>query len=98
MSSDLVPKQPWEFEGQISDIYDFFLDLGPLAKVDERWFHGQIGFWTELLAHPNRDAWWQARDPEHPDFAQRTGVSGSVEPYRCAAQGGLHAVTIGATN
>ena len=42
--------------------------------------------------------WWQARDPEHPDFAQRTGVSGSLEPYRCEAQGGLHAVTIGATN
>ena len=42
--------------------------------------------------------WWQARDPEHPDFAQRTGVSGSLEPYRCEAQGDLHAVTIGATN
>jgi putative CocE/NonD family hydrolase len=58
-----VPKVSSEFEGQIGDVYDFFLELGPLAQVNARWFQSKIPFWNEILAHPNRDAWWQARDP-----------------------------------
>ena len=30
--------------------------------------------------------WWQAEDPQHPDFAQRTGWNGAIEPISCAAE------------
>lgn len=54
---------PWvsEFEGL--DGYDFFLNLGPLANANKRFFHDKIAFWNDLMAHPNRDGFWKARDP-----------------------------------
>ena len=30
--------------------------------------------------------WWQAADPAHPAFAQRTGGRGDLERYTCEAQ------------
>ena len=30
--------------------------------------------------------WWQAADPSHPAFAQRTGGRGDLERYTCEAQ------------
>ncbi len=30
--------------------------------------------------------WWQAADPAHPAFAQRTGGRGDLERYSCEAQ------------
>ncbi|MEE4382684.1 MAG: CocE/NonD family hydrolase, partial [Pseudomonadales bacterium] len=44
------------------DGYQFFLDLGPLKNVNEEWFHGGRPFWNELVAHPNYDDFWQARN------------------------------------
>jgi len=40
------------------DIYDFYLDLGPLANADKRHFHGKMPTWNDFVAHPNRDAFW----------------------------------------
>ena len=56
-------KIPWDFEPDVADVYDFFQQLGPIKNADARYLHGTIAFWNDLLAHPNRDAWWQARDP-----------------------------------
>jgi hypothetical protein len=50
------------FEHGTRDGYQFFLDLGPLANADLRHFQGTIPYWNELLEHPDRDAYWQARD------------------------------------
>ncbi len=44
------------------DGYDFFLRLGPVANSDTALFHRSIPAWTEFLAHPNYDAFWQARN------------------------------------
>lgn len=44
------------------DGYRFFLDIGPLSNVNARYFKGQIGFWNEMMEHPNYDAFWQARN------------------------------------
>lgn len=56
-------KIPWDFEPDVADVYDFFLQLGPIKNANTKYLHNTIAFWDELLAHPNRDAWWQARDP-----------------------------------
>jgi len=52
----------FRFQHGTPDGYDFFLRLGPLSKVDERYFHGEIRFWNDLVAHPNYDAFWEARN------------------------------------
>jgi hypothetical protein len=44
------------------DGYDFFLRMGPLGNSDTVLFKGAIPVWTEFLAHPNYDNFWQARN------------------------------------
>jgi len=43
------------------DGYDFFLRLGPVGN-SLALFNGKVPIWEEFLAHPNYDAWWQARN------------------------------------
>jgi len=50
------------FEHGTQDGYAFFLELGPLANGDLRHFQGTIPYWNELLAHPDYDEYWQARN------------------------------------
>jgi uncharacterized protein len=56
-------KKKWGFEHDVADIYDFFLAMGPLSNANTKYLENGIPFWNEVLAHPNRDAWWKARDP-----------------------------------
>jgi hypothetical protein len=44
------------------DGFAFFQRLGALSHVDERWFRAEIEFWNQLVAHPDYDAFWQARN------------------------------------
>lgn len=47
-----------------SDNYKFYLETGALknfAKI----MGDSIKFWNDLYAHPNYDAWWQARNPRN---------------------------------
>ena len=55
-------KSPGRFKPDTPDGYEFFLRLGPLPNVDERYFHGTIKFWEDLVAHPNYDEFWEARN------------------------------------
>ncbi|PAP76445.1 CocE/NonD family hydrolase [Rubrivirga marina] len=45
------------------DGYDWYLDLGPLSTVNDRFFDGQNDLWQEILTHDTYDAYWQARTP-----------------------------------
>jgi uncharacterized protein len=58
-----VRKVPWTVDYESGDAYEFFLELGTVANANERHLHGEIKFWNDLLAHPNRDDFWIARDP-----------------------------------
>ncbi len=60
--SGLTSEWPDGFEHGTPDGFQFFLDLGPLANADARWFKGAIPYWNELLEHANYDAFWQARN------------------------------------
>jgi len=53
---------PEHLEMGTSDAYDFFLDLGPLANANERFFHHEIPFWDQVAAHPNYDELWRSRN------------------------------------
>ena len=56
-------KGKWESLHEGEDVYDFFLALGPVANANTKWLKNDIPFWNDVLAHPNRDEWWKARDP-----------------------------------
>jgi len=44
------------------DGYSFFLGLGPLSNVNEKYFKQDVPFWTEMTQHGVYDEFWQARD------------------------------------
>ena len=46
-----------------NDGYAFYQRLGPLKNVNPQLFHNQVKHWNDLVAHPNYDAFWQARNP-----------------------------------
>jgi len=45
------------------DSYDFYLRAGALRNFAVKYEMGKIPFWNDLMAHPNYDAWWKARNP-----------------------------------
>ena len=53
---------PKGFEYGTPDGYKFFLELGPLKNVNEKYFKDSIKFWNDLISHPNYDKFWQARN------------------------------------
>lgn len=43
------------------DAYQYFLDLGPLSNLPAR-FTDKVAFWDDLVAHPDYDDFWKARN------------------------------------
>ncbi len=41
------------------DTYEWYLALGPLSNVNEKYFHGKIPTWNDYIKHPNYDDFWQ---------------------------------------
>jgi putative CocE/NonD family hydrolase len=50
------------FDHGTPDGYKFFLEMGPLANADAKYFKGEIAFWNEVMNHPNYDDFWQSRN------------------------------------
>ncbi len=48
-----------EFPFPQFDLYDWYLKLGSLKNVNEKYFHGKIPTWNNFVSHPNYDAFWQ---------------------------------------
>lgn len=44
------------------DGYRFFLEMGPLVNINEKYFKNQIAFWNEFAKHPNYDEFWKGRN------------------------------------
>ena len=42
------------------NLYDFLLELGPVARVDELYFKGRVPMWTQMMAHGTYDDYWKA--------------------------------------
>ena len=41
------------------DLYDWYLKLGSLKNVNDKYFHDKIPTWNNFVTHPNYDAFWQ---------------------------------------
>lgn len=47
---------------EYADQYEFFLRLGSLANVNERYFHHRYPLWDELVGHLTMDDYWRSRE------------------------------------
>jgi len=45
------------------DLYQWYLDLGPLPNVNNVYFHNKIPAWDEFISHPNYDDFWHDKAP-----------------------------------
>jgi hypothetical protein len=52
-------KENASFRFDSYDTYEWYLRLGPLSAVNERYLLGKIPTWNDYVAHPNYDAFWQ---------------------------------------
>jgi putative CocE/NonD family hydrolase len=52
-------KENFHFQFDRFDTFEWYLTLGPLREIDNRYFHGGRPTWTAFVEHPNYDAYWQ---------------------------------------
>jgi putative CocE/NonD family hydrolase len=45
------------------DLYDWYLNLGSLKNVNEKYFHNKIPTWNNFVKHPDYDSFWQKNSP-----------------------------------
>ena len=58
----LTTKWPKAIQHPSPDAYSFFLKLGSLKNINEKYFHHKIAFWDSTVAHPNYDYYWKAKN------------------------------------
>src|SRR4051812_34947463 len=52
-------KEQTQFAFGDTDTYDWYLRLGSLARVNEKYLNGKIPSWNDFANHPNYDEFWQ---------------------------------------
>jgi len=45
------------------DLFEWYLKLGSLKNVNEKYFHNKIPTWNNFVKHPNYDSFWQKNSP-----------------------------------
>ncbi len=45
------------------DLFNWYLKLGSLKNVNEKYFHGEIPTWNHFTEHPAYDSFWQQNSP-----------------------------------
>ncbi len=58
----LTRKRLNNFDYPVDDNYQFFMDIGPVKNVTEKYFGDTIQFWPGLMSHPDYDDFWKARN------------------------------------
>ena len=58
----LPPKTFERFDYGTEDGYDFYMDMGPLANAEKRYFKGDNPLWDDQVAHDTYDHYWKIRD------------------------------------
>ena len=58
-------KEDADFPFDQYDTYDWYLKLGPLSNVNEKYFHNKIPTWNDFVKHPNYDDFWQKQSLQY---------------------------------
>jgi putative CocE/NonD family hydrolase len=45
-----------------NDSYEFYMRLGPLHNINDKYLKGEISFWNEMTQRDTKDDWWKARN------------------------------------
>jgi len=59
-----VPTTSWNSRivDLTGDAYDYFLNIGPIKNVNERYFNHSISFWNDFVQHGTYDDFWKSRN------------------------------------
>lgn len=49
----------FDFPFPAYDLYDWYLNLGPLKNVNEKYFHDSVPTWNNFVNHPDYDKYWK---------------------------------------
>src|SRR3954468_19294477 len=47
------------FAFETYDTYSWYLNLGPLSNINDRYLFGKIPYWNAIVEHPDYDAFWK---------------------------------------
>jgi putative CocE/NonD family hydrolase len=47
------------FQFETYDTYEWYLSLGPLSTVNDKYLHGSVPYWNFMVDHPDRDDAWK---------------------------------------
>jgi putative CocE/NonD family hydrolase len=47
------------FEFETYDTYQWYLDLGPVSNINDKYLHGSIPYWNSNIEHPDYDEFWK---------------------------------------
>ncbi len=51
--------QNTHFDFNLYDTYDWYLKAGPLTNLNDRYLHGKIPYWNDVMQHPDYDDFWK---------------------------------------
>jgi uncharacterized protein len=57
-------KENYKFQFDRADTFEWYLNLGPLGRVNELYFRPQRPTWNDFVNHPNYDAFWKRQSLE----------------------------------
>ena len=47
------------FDFETYDTYQWYLDLGPVSNLNDKYLHGSIPYWNSNIEHPDYDDFWK---------------------------------------
>ncbi|MGH9494575.1 MAG: CocE/NonD family hydrolase, partial [Candidatus Sulfotelmatobacter sp.] len=47
------------FDFETYDAYEWYLSLGPLSNINDKYLHGSIPYWNSSVEHPDYDEFWK---------------------------------------
>ena len=60
-----------EFPFPQFDLFDWYIRLGSLKNVNDKYFHGKVPTWNNFVKHPDYDSFWKSNSPlSYVDYAQ----------------------------
>src|ERR1035437_967290 len=58
----LIKEWPNPLRPEVEDGYKFYLNLGPLKNINEKYFDHEIAYWDEVSQHGTYDEYWKSRN------------------------------------
>jgi len=58
-----IAKKDTSFNFPKHDLYEWYLKLGPLSNVNNKYFFNRIPSWNNYVKHPNYDSFWKTQSP-----------------------------------